>query len=70
MLTKHFEQTVILNSFDIFGTLVTLHVICDVTDIAQYRSLKIQGGGHMRLCTVSNFEVFPSKFVFENVGNK
>ena len=49
MLTKHFEQTVILNSFDIFGTLVTLHVICDVIDIAQYRSLKIQGGGHMRL---------------------
>ena len=30
---------------------------------------EIQDGGHV-LCTVSKFKVFPSRFAFENVGNR
>ena len=50
-LTKHFKQTVILSLEIIygafFGTLVTLHMICDIKGIAQYLFLKIQDGDHM-----------------------
>ena len=52
------------------GTLVILHVICDVIGIAQYTAFLKNIRWRPYVFTVSNFEAFASKFVFENAGNK
>ena len=49
---------------------MTLHVICDVIGIAQYLSKNPRWRPCICTDSVSNFEGFPGKFAFENVGNK
>ena len=74
ILMRCFKQLIIIslevNLGIYFGTLVTLHVICDVIGIALYLSKNPRWRPCVFFFTVSDFEVLPGRFIFENVGNK